>query len=154
MQYLVGSFQKYAEFNGRARRSEFWAFAALFVIVLLGANYVDALDGKRVPVAAGMGVLELSASLLLLLPFLSSGARRLHDTGRSGWWMMLLYIPYLAWIVARGNPQGELASLGGVFVGFVALVILLLLPGDPMENRFGPNPRGLGSTSDKPASMD
>jgi uncharacterized membrane protein YhaH (DUF805 family) len=154
MNYLLGSFRKYAEFNGRARRSEFWTFAAFFVVVLLGANYVDALDGNRVPVAAGMGVLELSASLLLLLPFLSSGARRLHDTGRSGWWMLLLYVPYLGWIASRGNMQGELVTLGGVFVGFVALVILLVLPGDPMENRFGPNPRGLGSTSDKPSSID
>lgn len=143
MNYLFDPFRKYADFNGRARRSEFWSFAALFVIALLAANYVDAYDGNRVPVAAGMGVLELSASLLLLLPFLSAGARRLHDTSRSGWWMMLLYLPYLCWIAGRGNETAELVSLGGVFVGFVALVILLALPGDPMENRFGPNPRGL-----------
>jgi uncharacterized membrane protein YhaH (DUF805 family) len=143
MSWLVGSLKKYADFNGRARRSEFWIFATFFVAVLLAANYIDALDGKRVPVAAGMGVLELSASLLLLLPFLSAGARRLHDTNRSGWWMLLLYAPYLGWIAARGNADAELLTLGGVFVGFVALVILLCLPGDPMENRFGPNPRGV-----------
>lgn len=143
MNYLFDPFRKYADFNGRARRAEFWSFATLFVIVLLAANYIDAYDGDRVPVAAGMGVLELSASLLLLLPILSTGARRLHDTNRSGWWMLLLYLPYLGWIAGRGDDTAELVSLGGVFVGFIALVILLALPGDPMENRFGPNPRGL-----------
>jgi uncharacterized membrane protein YhaH (DUF805 family) len=147
MAWLVGSLKKYADFNGRARRTEFWIFAVFFVVILLGANYVDALDGKRVPVAAGMGVLELSASLLLLLPFLSAGARRLHDSNRSGWWMLLLYAPYLGWIAGRGDESAELVSLGGVFVGFIALVILLCLPGEPMENRFGPNPRGVSDLS-------
>jgi uncharacterized membrane protein YhaH (DUF805 family) len=143
MNYILDPFRKYADFSGRARRSEFWSFAAVFVIALLAANYLDALDGSRVPVAAGMGVVELSASLLLLLPFLSSGARRLHDTGRSGWWMLLLYLPYLSWIATRGDRSAELVMLGGLFVGFVALMILLALPGDQMENRFGANPRGL-----------
>jgi uncharacterized membrane protein YhaH (DUF805 family) len=57
--------------------------------------------------------------------------------------MLLLYIPYLGWLLSRDNPDAVLVTLGGVFVGFVALVILLALPGDPMENRFGPNPRGV-----------
>lgn len=145
MNWLFNPLKKYADFNGRARRTEFWAFAVLFVVILLGANYVDAMDGRREPVAAGMGVIELSASLLLLLPFLSTGARRLHDTNRSGWWMLLLYLPYLAWIAGREDRTAELVSLGGIFVGFIALVILLSLPGEPMENRFGPNPRGVSN---------
>jgi uncharacterized membrane protein YhaH (DUF805 family) len=143
MRYILDPFKKYADFSGRARRSEFWTFAALFAVMLLGANYVDAIDGERVPVAAGMGIVELTASILLLLPFLSAGARRLHDCNRSGWWMLLLYLPYLGWIAGRGNRTAELLALGGVFVGFIALVILLALPGDAAENRFGPNPRGL-----------
>jgi uncharacterized membrane protein YhaH (DUF805 family) len=144
MYWIIAPFQKYADFHGRARRIEFWAFSALFVIATLIANYIDALDGERKPVAGRFGVIELTVSLLLLLPFLSVGARRLHDSGRSGWWMLLLYIPYLGWIAAEHNRPMELVSLGGVAVGFVALVILMALPGNPMENRFGPDPRGVG----------
>jgi uncharacterized membrane protein YhaH (DUF805 family) len=141
MKYIINCFRNYALFEGRARRSEFWSFAALFTISLLLANYIDNLDGQQVEVAAGMGIIELLVFIILILPSLSSGARRLHDTNRSGWWMMLLYIPYLAWILSKDNERAQIASAGGLLVGFVALLILLLLPGDTDENRFGMNPR-------------
>jgi uncharacterized membrane protein YhaH (DUF805 family) len=141
MHWVIAPFKKYADFSGRARRIEFWSFAALFVILSLVANYLDAMDGVRTPIAARMGVVELTTSLLLLLPFLSVGARRLHDTGRAGWWMMLVYFPYLAWIAARDNVAAQQVSLGAIALGFVALFILLILPGEETENRFGPNPR-------------
>ncbi len=144
MHWVIAPFKKYADFSGRSRRVEFWSFSVLFVALTLAANFIDAMDGVRVPVAAGMGVMELSISLMLLLPFLAVGARRLHDTGRSGWWMMLLYFPYLGWIISRDNPRAELMSLGALTIGFVALVIFLVLPGSEMENRYGPNPRGVG----------
>jgi uncharacterized membrane protein YhaH (DUF805 family) len=147
MQWIVTPFMKYADFGGRATRREFWSFLGLFAAVTIAARYIDGMDGERVPVAAGMGVLELSASLILLLPTLSCGARRLHDTGRAGWWMMLLYLPYLGWIAAAGNRSLMLIAAGAIIVGAVALVILLLLPGTPMENRFGADPRGVGTLS-------
>jgi uncharacterized membrane protein YhaH (DUF805 family) len=141
MKYIINCFRNYAVFEGRARRIEFWSFFALFAIASLLANYIDNLDGNRVQVAAGMGMIELLTFIALILPSLSSGARRLHDTNRSGWWMMLLYIPYLAWVLSKDNERAETASAGGLVVGFVALIILLLLPGDTDENRFGMNPR-------------
>ncbi len=141
MKYIINCFRNYAVFEGRARRTEFWLFCCLFVGALLLAYYLDTIDGERVPIAAGMGILELSTFMILLLPSLSSGARRLHDSNRSGWWMMLLYIPYLGWILSLNNERAMAASAGGLLVGCIALVILLVLPGDEEENRFGLNPR-------------
>ena len=129
-------------FTGRSTRTEFWVFALFFVVATMAANYFDALDGDRHPIVGSrFGTAELVVSLLLLLPILSVGTRRLHDSGRSGWWMMMLYIPYLGWSIAKDIPTAETLSLGGVLVGFLALTILFLLPGDPSANMFGEAPR-------------
>ncbi len=144
MDWITSPFRKYADFTGRATRREFWFFFLLYSVTVLAANFFDALDGTRVVVAARMGAAELTVSILFLLPLLSSTARRLHDSGRSGWWMMLLYLPYVGWVAAQNRPDAELVVSGGILVGFIALVVLLLLPGTPMENRYGTNPRGVG----------
>lgn len=143
MQWIVGPLRNYAVFEGRARRTEFWSFFLLILGLTLLARYLDALDGVRVPVAAGMGLIELVVSLMLLLPLITSGVRRLHDTDRSGWWSMLLYIPYLGWIASQQNKQMILVSAGALIVGFVAMAVPLILPGTPGANRYGNNPRGL-----------
>lgn len=147
MDWMTAPFRKYADFNGRATRREFWFFLFLYTVAVLAANFFDAMDGERTVVAARMGAAELTVSILLLLPFLSCSARRLHDSARSGWWLMILYIPYIGWMVAQNNQRGELVASGAILVGFVALVVLLLMPGSPMENRYGQNPRGVGSLS-------
>ncbi len=135
MKHLIG---KYASFKGRASRAEFWLIAiASFAFSLIG-NWIDGLSEPRVVVAARMGIFELCAFLLFLLPFVTAGIRRLHDTNRSGWWLLLLYLPYLLWVVAADNPPAALMAIGGVLVGAVALAIILSLSGDIGENRFGP----------------
>lgn len=147
MDWITSPFRKYADFTGRATRREFWFFILVYSVAVLAANFFDALDGTRVVVAARMGAAELTLSILLLLPLLSTSARRLHDSDRSGWWMMLLYLPYVGWVAAQNRPDAVLVVSGAILVGFVALVVLLLLPGSPMENRFGPNPRGVSGIS-------
>lgn len=137
MQMLLRPFKHYADFTGRDGRREFWLFAVIFVIANLAANYVDALDGERQIIAARMGAAELTVSILLFLPFIASGARRLHDSGRSGWWLMLIYLPYLGWVASDGNGRAELLFLGALALGFLVLLILLLLPGTAGLNRFG-----------------
>jgi uncharacterized membrane protein YhaH (DUF805 family) len=142
MQWIIGPLKNYAVFEGRARRTEFWSFFLVVAGATLLAQYVDALDGVRVPVAAGMGVIEFVVFLMLLLPLVTSGVRRLHDTDRSGWWSLLLYLPYLGWIASQDNQKLMLVSAGALFIGFIALAIPLILPGTPGANRFGNNPRG------------
>ena len=79
-------FSKYADFNGRATRSEFWWWA-LFVLL------VSAAVGIISEVLSGV------FSLAVLLPYLAVGARRLHDTDRSGWLQLIALIPLVGWIV-------------------------------------------------------
>ena len=79
-------FSKYAEFNGRATRSEFWWWA-LFVILVSSAL------GMVSEVASGL------FSLAVLLPYIAVAARRLHDTDRSGWLQLIGLIPLIGWIV-------------------------------------------------------
>jgi len=81
-------FNKYADFNGRATRSEFWWFM-LFLFLASGVLHIINRSG-----ALG-GLFGLAT----LLPSLAAGARRLHDTNRSGWWQLLWWVPLVGWIV-------------------------------------------------------
>ena len=77
--------QKYADFNGRATRPEFWWFVLFcFILNLVG----------RV-----LGPLAFIISLALLLPSLAAGARRLHDIGKSGWLQLLWLVPFIGWAI-------------------------------------------------------
>jgi uncharacterized membrane protein YhaH (DUF805 family) len=79
-------FKKYADFSGRASRSEYWWWA-LFVllITIVGQVIGDILGGI--------------ASLAMLLPYLAVTSRRLHDIGKSGWWQLIGFIPLIGWVV-------------------------------------------------------
>ena len=81
-------FSKYADFEGRARRSEFWYWYLFNVIISLGVNFMTFFMGT----IAGV-VFSSIVSLALLLPNIAVAVRRLHDTGRSGWMYLLGFIP-------------------------------------------------------------
>ncbi|MEJ5989616.1 DUF805 domain-containing protein [Ramlibacter sp. PS3R-8] len=78
---------KYVDFNGRAGRSEYWWFFLLCVGVAVVFNVL------------GLDMLGLLANLALLLPSLAVGARRLHDTGKSGWFQLVWLIPLIGWAI-------------------------------------------------------
>ena len=108
--------KKYANFNGRASRSEFWWFSLFCIIVTFVAVIFDSI---YIDNAQTMGPVELLSSLALLLPSLSVTARRLHDVGRSGWWMLIAItiiglIPLFIWYVSVGtkskNKYGPISS--------------------------------------------
>ncbi|MDR8523126.1 DUF805 domain-containing protein [Shewanella fidelis] len=87
MEYFIGPLKKYAEFSGRARRTEFWMFMLICFCIQLALTLL------------GLETISMLLSLALIVPNLSIGARRLHDTGRSGWWQLLLLIPLIGFIV-------------------------------------------------------
>lgn len=75
---------KYANFQGRATRSEFWWFYWFTVMMAWIATLLEFAVGQE------QGVLSFAVTLLFLVPMLAAGSRRLHDTGRSGWWQLLM----------------------------------------------------------------
>jgi uncharacterized membrane protein YhaH (DUF805 family) len=137
---LANALRNYANFTGRATRREFWTLILFMAVVTVGAHLIDKRDGVIVPVAAGMGTLELCAFLLLLLPMISVGARRLHDAGKSAWWWLFFYIPYLAFIAPTGSEQIMIAGAAALLMGTLALVVQFLQPSEAGENQFGPKP--------------
>lgn len=88
---------KFADFTGRAQRSELWWFFLATTIVSIILTILD--TALFSGLAAQIGVLSTIFSLAVLIPSLSVGARRLHDVGRSGWWQLLILIPLLGWAV-------------------------------------------------------
>ncbi|MCW8834052.1 MAG: DUF805 domain-containing protein [Colwellia sp.] len=87
MDYFIGALKKYADFNGRARRKEYWMFVLIYMII----NFILAL--------LGMDIISIVIGLALLIPSISIGTRRLHDTGRSGWWQLIYFVPLIGLIV-------------------------------------------------------
>jgi uncharacterized membrane protein YhaH (DUF805 family) len=111
---------KYADFSGRARRSEFWYFVLWTFLVSLVASILDSILGTRW--GSGSGLIETVCGLALLLPSLAVGARRLHDSSRSGWWLLIGLIPC---------------------VGFIVLLIFFVQDSHP-DNQYGPSPKAAG----------
>ena len=90
---------KYANFNGRASRPEYWWFYLFTILLSWGSLIVDQ-----------SGVVSGIVNLALMLPALSAAVRRLHDTNRSGWWMLIGFtiiglIPLTIWLASKGKDQ-------------------------------------------------
>ncbi|MDA5342061.1 DUF805 domain-containing protein [Stenotrophomonas maltophilia] len=117
MHKMMTPLTRYAQFSGRASRSEFWWFQLFILIVFMPLHVLSFIAGYTGSetlawVSTGLGVVVW---LALLVPLVSVTVRRLHDTDRSGWWYLLLLVPF--------------ANL--------AVLVFMLLPSTPGGNRFG-----------------
>ena len=119
MQWFMTVLQKWSDFSGRARRREYWFFALFYLLIYIALTVVDMLTGL-LNAATGVGVLGGLFALAMLIPGLAVGVRRLHDTDRSGWWLLLALIPV---------------------IGTIVVLVFYLLDSQPGDNRFGPNPK-------------
>ena len=140
--------QKYADFSGRAPRPEYWWFVLAQIVVMLIAMMLDSMLGSDIG-GTGYGVIYIIVALALLLPSLAVSVRRLHDTNRSGWWLLLVVVPYFLLGLLTGMAVGGasatglgMAGLVGIvaLAGTIALLVFMILPGTPGDNRFGPPP--------------
>jgi uncharacterized membrane protein YhaH (DUF805 family) len=116
MHWYTDVVKKYAVFNGRAARPEFWWFALCNAIVFVVIYAV-------VGIIAGRGTGQAVGDLYLLavfLPSLGVAIRRLHDTDRTGWWYLLVFIP---------------------IIGGIVLLVFMVMASDPGSNKYGPNPQ-------------
>jgi uncharacterized membrane protein YhaH (DUF805 family) len=94
-------FTKYAKFDGRASRREFWYWLG-FVVLTTALLYI--IEGSM-PTTGGFGGLARLVFLFMLCPTVAAGARRLHDIGKSGWWQL---VPIYSWVLAaQPGEEGD-----------------------------------------------
>jgi uncharacterized membrane protein YhaH (DUF805 family) len=117
MQWYTDVIKKYVEFSGRARRKEFWMFLLISVAIWLVLLIIDNLIGTG---SRNGGLLSGLYSLAVLLPGLGLVWRRLHDTNRSGWWILIGLIP---------------------IAGPIILLVFYATEGEAGDNQYGPDPK-------------
>ena len=119
MNWWLIAMKKYVDFSGRARRSEYWMFFLFNMIFGFGALVLDMLLGS-VSEGSMYGLFYGLFSLAIMIPSLSVTVRRLHDVGKSGWWIFISLI---------------------TFIGGIWLFILTITDSQPGENAYGPSPK-------------
>ena len=116
MDAVKSVYSNYVGFQGRARRSEYWWWYLFYIIAYIIVVMVDQAVFGEPSILSGLFVLAN------ILPALAVGVRRLHDTGRSGWWLLIALIP---------------------LVGVIVLIIFYVQDSQPGVNKYGPNPKGV-----------
>ena len=121
MNWYIDVLKKYAVFSGRARRKEYWFFFLFNLIISIILNLIDNATGTFDP-ETGVGILGTIYLLAVLIPAIAVTVRRLHDTGRTGWWILISFIP---------------------LIGAIVLLVFLVFDSEPESNQYGPNPKGM-----------
>lgn len=113
MEWYLTVLKKYADFSGRARRREYWMFVLVNLIVSFVLGFVGGL-------VRGGTALSIIYSLAVLVPSIAVSVRRMHDIGKSGWWLLIGLIP---------------------LIGAIILIVWACTDGEPGDNEYGPNPK-------------
>lgn len=113
--------EKYVTFSGRASRSEYWKFTLIYVIILFVTQALDAGLFPNTVDDGGMGggMITTIVTILLFLPAFTAQIRRLHDIGKSGWWILWELLP---------------------LIGTLVLLYFLVKPSEKGTNKYGPQP--------------
>ena len=113
MNWYLKVLKKYAVFNGRARRKEYWMFFLYYIIIAIVLGVVEVILGSP-------GVIGTLYSLALLIPWIAVTVRRLHDTGRTGWWSLIGLVP---------------------IIGAIVLLVFTVQDSKSGQNQYGTNPK-------------
>ena len=114
MNWYLTVLKKYAVFSGRARRKEYWYFVLFNFLIAFGLGVIDGLLGLVSDL--GIGLLGGIYSIAVLIPTIAVAVRRLHDTGRSGWWLLIFFVP---------------------LIGFIFWLVFMLSESQPGKNQYG-----------------
>ena len=121
--YLKVMRDNYANFNGRARRKEYWMYVLVQSIIMIGLMILDSilgLDFELQGISLGYGYLYLIGVIVHFIPSLAVLVRRLHDVGKSGWFYFIFLIP---------------------IIGIIWLLVLYCTEGQKQDNKWGPDPK-------------
>lgn len=124
MKWYIKVLKQYADFSGRARREEYWMFQlfniiAIFALIMLGGTIGGVLDAPEIAM-----IPYVIYVLGVFIPSLAAVVRRLHDQDKSGWYILVYFIP---------------------LVGIIWLLVLLCTEGDARPNQYGPDPKNPNS---------
>lgn len=119
MNWYLKVLKQYAVFTGRAQRKEYWYFFLINFLITTALLLIDNMAGT-LDKEAGVGLVSSLYTLAVLLPSLAVAVRRLHDSGRSGWWVLLALVP---------------------IIGPIILIFLLIQDSTPGNNAYGPSPK-------------
>tara|TARA_Y100001934_G_scaffold75493_1_gene93897 strand:+ start:1098 stop:1562 length:465 start_codon:yes stop_codon:yes gene_type:complete len=114
-------FRNYGNFSGRASRTEYWGFWLTFIFVVFVFAFAIAMAAAINDIlTGGLAIIGGLAYIALIIPMLAVTIRRLHDSGRSGWWYLISFVPY---------------------VGGIILFVFTVLPSEQKVNQWGGPPR-------------
>ncbi len=122
MEWYTMVWQKYAQFDGRSRRKEYWMFTLFNIVVccVLYAGLLAAFFAGQRMVGILISCVYVAYALAVLVPGIAVSIRRLHDTNKSGWWILINLVP---------------------LVGGIIFLVLMCIEGDPGPNLYGPSPK-------------
>lgn len=120
--YLKCIKENYANFNGRARRKEYWMFTLFNIIAVIAITIVAGILGSISDTLGSiMAIVYLIYVVAVFIPSIAVTVRRLHDTDKSAWWLLLILVP----------------------IASIVLIVFLCLDSTPADNQYGPNPKAL-----------
>ncbi len=122
MNWYIEVLKKYAVFSGRARRKEYWMFTLFSTIIALVLGFIEDIVRGIVGIApeTNQSILVGIYTLAVLIPSIAVSVRRLHDTGRSGWWVLISLVP---------------------LIGVIVLIVFTVQDSQQEDNQYGPNPK-------------
>jgi uncharacterized membrane protein YhaH (DUF805 family) len=123
MDWMLMPLRRYAEFSGRSQRKEYWMFFLFQIIVGVVLGIIEGAVGLSGSIGGAYGPLSALFGLAMLIPGIAVGIRRLHDTDRSGWWLLIALVP---------------------IIGAIVLIVFFVTDGTRGPNRFGPDPKDPG----------
>lgn len=136
LNWMLMPYRRYAEFSGRSRRKEYWMFALFYILVSIAIDTVFGTPsyqrtgffmGFSTELTGTGGIIHNIFGLASFIPSLAVSVRRLHDQDRSGWLLLLVFLPILGWF---------------------ALFVLMCLDGTRGRNRYGPDPKNPGDEAE------